>query len=291
MAFFCYDWVVEKGWKEKLKMCDQCKLCLETTDLSESHIIPKMFYRNVVKNSITGKMRSSLEVNKVVQDGVKLPFLCAECESLFSKYETHFSNEIYQKLIKLGDKCEVDTKDDKLRYFILSVAWRFLKWYFEVMPDEQNLTEEEIMKIRETLEHWRQILLEENFIEIRKQQMFLVPYDKITCLDKYHIKMKNGVAAGFRTLDSENQFNYATFSLKVPHLLLMCTIWGKSGQMKQYIVGKTIKVKDSILPKIVHAHFQFWENGFDDTASKISPEQHNKTKERYEREMNKRGLL
>lgn len=270
-------------------MCDQCRLCLQMTDLSESHIIPKMFYRNVVKNSVTGKMRSSLEVNKVVQDGIKLPFLCAECESLFSKYETHFSNEIYQKLIKYGDKCEIYTRDDKLRYFIVSVAWRFLKWYFEVMPDEQNLTQEENKKIGETLEYWRKILLEEDYGEIRKQQMFLIPYDKISCLDKYHIKMRNGVAAGFRTLDKENQFNYAAFSLMVPHLLLMCTIWGESKQMKQYVVGRTIKVKDSELPKIVHAYFQFWEKGFDDTTSKISQEQHNKTRERYAREMNKRN--
>lgn len=60
--------------------------------------------------------------------------------------------------------------------------------------------------------------------------------------------------------------------------------------MKQYSVGKTIKVKDSILPQIVHTCFQFWEKGFADTASKISPEQINKTKERYVREINKRNL-
>lgn len=219
--------VIDRG---KFKMCEQCRLCLEKTALSKSHIIPKMFYRNVIKNSVTGKMRSSLEVNKVVQDGVKLPFLCAKCESLFSKYETHFSNKIYQKLIKSGDKFEIDTKDDKLRYFILSVAWRFLKCFFEVMPNEQDLTNEELEKIKETLEWWRKILLDENYCEIRKQQMFFIPYNKITCLDKYDIKLKNGVAATFRTLDNKNQFRYATFSLKVPNVLIMATIWGKSNE-------------------------------------------------------------
>ena len=271
-------------------MCHQCRLCLGNKELRESHIIPKMFYRNVVKNSVTGKMRSSLDVNKVVQDGVKLPFLCEECERLFSGYETHFSNAIYQTLLKSENGYKINTQDDKLRYFILSVAWRFLKWYFEVMPDEQNLTEDEIKKIEKTLEWWRQILYNEKFCEIRKQQMFLIPCDKITCLDKYHVKRGNGVSAGFKTLDKENQFEYSTFALKVPHLILMCTIWGNSKQMKQYVVGKTIKIKDSQLPKIIYVFFEFWEKCFNDTASKITPEQMKKTKERYIREVNKRSL-
>lgn len=266
-------------------MCE-CRLCLKTTTLSDSHIIPKMFYRNVMKNSVTGKMRYSLEVNRVVQDGVKVPFLCEECEKLFSKYETYFSNNVYQKIIKQGEKFEVNSRDDNVRYFILSVTWRYLKWYYEVMPDESDYTKEEINKIKITLSWWREILLNEDLCEIRKNQMFLIPYEKISSLNRYVIKDKNGVSADFRTLDKENDFKYATFFLKVPSLIIMCTLWGKTKKMKQFEVGKNIKVTDSVLPELIHKIFEFLENGFIDTASKISQEQINKTIERYERRVN-----
>lgn len=245
-----------------------------------------MFYRNVIKNSVTGKMRSSFEVNRVVQDGNKTPFLCAKCERMFSKYETYFSNNVYQKIIKRGDKFEVNTRDDNIRYFTLSVTWRYLKWYYEVMPNESDYTEEEIDNVKITLSQWREILVNEDFSEIRKVQMFLIPYDKISSLNGYVTKDKNGVSSDFKTLDKENEFKYATFFLKVPSLIIMCTIWGKTKQMKQYEVGKNIKVTDSVLPKIIHNIFESLEDGFMNTASKISQEQIGKTMGRYERHVN-----
>ena len=71
---------------------EQCRLC-KCTDkpLKESHIIPKMFYNELKRNSPTHIMRMADNPNRGVQDGLKLPFLCGECEELFSKYERAFS--------------------------------------------------------------------------------------------------------------------------------------------------------------------------------------------------------
>ena len=63
---------------------EQCRLC-KCTDkpLKESHIIPKMFYNALKRNSPTRIMRMADDPNRGVQDGLKLPFLCGECEELF----------------------------------------------------------------------------------------------------------------------------------------------------------------------------------------------------------------
>ena len=77
-----------------------CRLCRsENVPLKESHIVSKMFYNVIKKKSPTGIMRQVTDPNKGIQDGIKLPFLCDECEELFSKYETYFSNNIYTKTI------------------------------------------------------------------------------------------------------------------------------------------------------------------------------------------------
>ena len=107
---------------------EQCRLC-KCTDkpLKESHIIPKMFYNELKRNSPTHIMRMADNPNRGVQDGLKLPFLCGECEELFSKYERAFSNRIYQKAIANDGEIKFESKDDALSYFLLSVAWRVIK--------------------------------------------------------------------------------------------------------------------------------------------------------------------
>lgn len=100
-----------------------CRLCQsEHASLKESHIVSKMFYNALKKNSPIGIMRQTASPNQGIQDGLKIPFLCEQCEELFSKYETYFSNNIYTKTIQSNGNIEFNSKDDNISYFLLSIA-------------------------------------------------------------------------------------------------------------------------------------------------------------------------
>ncbi|WP_215396144.1 hypothetical protein [Rheinheimera oceanensis] len=75
----------------------KCRLCEKEKDLELSHIIPKFIFRHLKNTSPTGNMRSTENPNKSEQDGLKLPFLCGDCEDLFSCWEAKFAKEIFFK--------------------------------------------------------------------------------------------------------------------------------------------------------------------------------------------------
>ena len=108
---------------------ERCRLCQgENVPLKESHIVSKMFFNAIKKKSPTGIMRQVSDPNKGLQDGIKAPLLCARCEELFSKYETYFSNNIYTKTINVEGEIQFDSRDDRISYFLLSIAWRVMKY-------------------------------------------------------------------------------------------------------------------------------------------------------------------
>ena len=102
-----------------------CALCSNTAKLEKSHIIPKFVFKFLKKDSFTGRMRVTAEPNKAVQDGEKVDLLCDECESIFQKVETYFSNKVFRPY-KLGEFKELKYEDSKIFDFITSVNWRIL---------------------------------------------------------------------------------------------------------------------------------------------------------------------
>ena len=176
---------------------EQCRLC-KCTDkpLKESHIIPKMFYNELKRNSPTHIMRMANNPNRGVQDGLKLPFLCGECEELFSKYERAFSNRIYQKAIANDGEIKFESKDDALSYFLLSVAWRVIKHIRET--DKTTLTECELEKMGGIIETWRRILYDENMEEIRKVQQFIIPTKNLRFFEKIPFRVHDNVMIDFK---------------------------------------------------------------------------------------------
>lgn len=71
---------------KRTKVMPICKLCLQEKELCESHIIPKFVYRPV-----NDEKRREVVVSEnkysIVQNGVKIPLLCKECEGKLSNYE------------------------------------------------------------------------------------------------------------------------------------------------------------------------------------------------------------
>ncbi|OCH02714.1 hypothetical protein [Aliivibrio fischeri] len=104
---------------------DNCALCSSKKELEISHILPKFLFRYQKKSSPTGNIRTVNNPNRIVQDGLKLPFLCGECEDIFSKWETSFANKIFYPYE--SGKVSNFIYDESLSKFLASLSYRCLK--------------------------------------------------------------------------------------------------------------------------------------------------------------------
>ena len=241
----------------------ECRLCHQDKEkLRDSHIVPKMFYNAIKRNSPTGIMREVNNPNKGVQDGVKLPFLCKDCEELFSKYETYFSNNIYTEICQNTGIINIDSRRDEYFYFMLSVAWRVAMYVMET--DNPSFSEDEKKLVYATLAEWREWLLYEKMDKIREVQHFLIPTRDLNFFASIPVRISDNVAIDFKTFDKENEFGYAFTFVQVPYFILLSTIWGKTSSMKQFRLGKKIKNRDSVLPKNITnlLHFLHYDKYF-----------------------------
>src|SRR6266852_6963280 len=71
-----------------------CRLCQQTGNLEESHILPRFVIR-WQRDTAVSAIREAERPNVRTQDGTKLPFLCSKCEDRFEKWETPFATEVF----------------------------------------------------------------------------------------------------------------------------------------------------------------------------------------------------
>jgi hypothetical protein len=117
--------------------------------------MPCFIFKRMKKTSATGHIRSSQNINKREQDGLKLPWLCFECEQLFSKYEKYFSEKIFHPI---HEQQKEITYNNMLSQFAASVAWRVLMYFIEINAIEHiNLQDKEATEKR-----WHNYLLNQN---------------------------------------------------------------------------------------------------------------------------------
>ncbi|WP_241285468.1 hypothetical protein [Chryseobacterium arthrosphaerae] len=123
-----------------------CRLYNEESELQESHIFPK-FVVNYTKKTGSKYLRSYIEPDKRMQDGIKKHLLSWKAEQDFSKREKWFAENIFRPHLS-GNK--VLKYDDNLYYFSISFLWRILiselestkdidkKWYYNLLIDAEN---------------------------------------------------------------------------------------------------------------------------------------------------------
>lgn len=243
----------------------------ENVPLKESHIVSKMFYNVIKKKSLTGIMRQVTDPNKGVQDGLKLPFLCADCEELFSKYETYFSNNIYTKTVENDGIITFNSRDDNIAYFLLSTSWRIMKLVIERY--ETTFTDLEKERADGIIENWRNLLKDENLDEIRKIQQFIIPTIKLNFFQDMNFRVADNVMMDFKTFDEKDTFKFAFTIVQVPYFIFITTVWGETDAMKQYRLGKTIKAYKSELPKnittiLYDKHYTQYRNAYNNMSEK-----------------------
>lgn len=126
-----------------------CGLCLGAAPLKESHIIPAFVFRWLRDSSATGHIRFAATPNKRVQDGLKVPLLCEECEQRLSVWEKQFAERAFHpwyeqsgQPIKYGDW---------LLKFCVSLSLRVLRHVHDSnglvhLSDPQKLLSEAALK-------------------------------------------------------------------------------------------------------------------------------------------------
>jgi len=145
----------------------KCSLCLHSTSLCESHIIPSFAYKWLKETSATGYVRGGINPDIRKQDGPKLKLLCEKCEGILNKAETLFANNVFYPYVnmELDDYgCATGTVksiqyNDWLLRFIISIHWRLL-----VSKDYSTNNKRAaivIEKLNTIKEEWRQFLLKE----------------------------------------------------------------------------------------------------------------------------------
>lgn len=261
-----------------------CRLCLKEKELRISHIIPKLFYNQIKKNSITGILRSGSNPNVPTQDGEKTHFLCEDCEEKFSKYETWFSNNIYEKISSNKGEYTFCSDYDEFRYFSLSIGWRVLQYIKE--NKIEGLASEEYLRIDQKLEEWRKALNEQNMNIIREQCQYVIPICKLGYFRYDQTRIFNNVLSGFHAYGSENSFTSAFPLIQVPYLIFISMVWGKEDEICEYELGKKIETKDSTLSKnIINQLNELHISRFAEIDSMLSNEQRKKTEYRVKKKL------
>lgn len=130
-----------------------CQLCLQTAELSNSHIVPRYVRVWMVKTS--GAIRNFQTPNMPAQDIYKEHLLCQTCENLFSRRENEFKQKVFDPYHE-GNTTEFQY-EEWLRYFTASILWRVaLSRINMIIPQQsqaEHLLEEHLLK------DWRDYLL------------------------------------------------------------------------------------------------------------------------------------
>lgn len=152
----------------------ECALCLQEAVLRESHVLPAFVFRWLRKRSVTGHIRITSNVNQRIQDGIKKPWLCGDCEQTLSREEQAFSSRLFGPW--LGGTLRVEYGPWLMR-FCTSVSWRVLKHCKGLNPDHTYSPEEE-QAAAEAEAVWRDYLLGKRN-GIGKFEQHLLPLDII----------------------------------------------------------------------------------------------------------------
>ena len=147
-----------------------CRLCGQGAELRQSHIIPRFVYQWLKDTSATGHFRFSQQPNLRVQDGLKIPMLCASCETRFNDWETKFATHVFHPFT--AGKTHTAFYGGWMYRFCTSVSWRVLAHYLD-NKYVRHLSSRLLLRATETECLWRQFLLGAGPIPEGTEQHFL----------------------------------------------------------------------------------------------------------------------
>lgn len=149
-----------------------CALCEKSGPLRQSHILPAFVFRWLRKRSVTGHIRRSDEIDLRIQDGIKKPWLCGNCEGLFALDEKQFASRLFHLWPDAAREYEYN---EWLLRFCTSVSWRVLKHCKGLNPD-QVYTAQEDRAAEQAEVAWQSFLLGRKS-SVGRFEQHLLPWD------------------------------------------------------------------------------------------------------------------
>ncbi len=149
-----------------------CRLCNANRPLVMSHIIPAFVFRWQKRTG--GPIRCTDNFNQRVQDGPKEPWLCSECEQIFSRHEQKFSSLMMEKIPLPVSSVQYGPW---LNAFLTSLAWRT----YHFCRDHGRggrYSAAQVNKMDQAENAWRSYLLGSSS-SASAFPMFLIYFDKI----------------------------------------------------------------------------------------------------------------
>lgn len=174
-----------------------CAFCGEHKLLKESHVLPAFVFRWLRSRSGAGHIRHSENPNKRVQDGLKLRWLCGDCEGHFNLYETAFATKVFHPWH--SGKYRIAYEDWLLK-FCVSISWRVLK-YVKGYNKCALYTEDQQTLMEEAEARWHAFLRDEVPHPAKFEQHLLI-FDIIESTDISDLPVNfNRFMAGAVTFD------------------------------------------------------------------------------------------
>lgn len=220
-------------------MADICKLCDSEAPLQQSHIFPKFVIKYLKDTGVTGKVRQGVNIDVRKQDFSKVPLLCTKCEQLFSKREKLFAEQIFKPY--LNDKITRFEYQDWLRYFAISIFWRFaadnIDKFEKDNPDKGVL-------VREAMSKWTPFLLEQtNYPGDYQYDMFFLDISRISDPERHVAGMNWLLMRGFDGTIFINPKDVGIY-WRIPGFLFCCHIKpNKNRKWKRTSIKRTGVIK------------------------------------------------
>ncbi len=132
-----------------------CRLCHQDRPLRDSHIIPRFVSKWLLESSPTRGLRDLATPNRRRQDTPTVPFLCSDCEEVFSRWESIFAARLFLPLHRNeGNSFTYDLWGLK---FASSIVWRVLTESLEHGPGRLTLEQSRSASVAE--QTWRAFIL------------------------------------------------------------------------------------------------------------------------------------
>lgn len=132
-----------------------CAFCGKQAVLRESHVLPAFIFRWLRNRSgAASHLRHTDSPNRRVQDGLKFPWLCNDCEGHFSRYETAFASQVFHPWHSGKQRIAYE---NWLLKFCVSISWRVLK-FARGKNKAPSYTGEQMRLMDEAEVRWRAFL-------------------------------------------------------------------------------------------------------------------------------------
>ncbi len=218
---------------------NKCKLCGLERILRKSHIIPKFVTRYLKETSMTGYLRTSENINRRVQDSMKIPLLCNDCEQKFSKWESQFATHLFlphNRSIGSGKSLIKIEYDSVLIKFVISLFWRII--IASRVTETINQTNIELIQNFE--QPWTDFLNEKRY-DWGEYEFHIFLLDQID--HKYMNQLPiylNTYMWRLFTWKSYNINGNIGFYIKIPGMFLLCSITPpKIANMEESLIHST----------------------------------------------------